>query len=88
MLNDSLNWAVRRDLWRQRAIEIRAEFERNRDIKDPRAVAEILAKAEARLAKQEHPDPYIPAMFPNGTKWERNLPPPAGPAFDHLAEHH
>jgi hypothetical protein len=29
-LNNSLNWVVRRDIWRQRAIEIRAEFERNR----------------------------------------------------------
>lgn len=29
-LNNELNWYIRRDLWRQRAIEIRAEFERNR----------------------------------------------------------
>ncbi len=29
-LNNSLNWYIRRDLWRQKAIEIRAEFERNR----------------------------------------------------------
>lgn len=30
MLNNSLNWTIRRDIWRQKAIEIRAEFERNR----------------------------------------------------------
>jgi hypothetical protein len=29
-LTNSLNWVIRRDTWRQRAIEIRAEFERNR----------------------------------------------------------
>jgi len=29
-LTDALNWHIRRDLWRNRAIEIRAEFERNR----------------------------------------------------------
>jgi hypothetical protein len=29
-LTNALNWYIRRDLWRQRAIEIRAEFERNR----------------------------------------------------------
>lgn len=29
-LTNSLNWYIRRDLWRQKAIEIRAEFERNR----------------------------------------------------------
>lgn len=29
-LVNALNWYIRRDLWRQKAIEIRAEFERNR----------------------------------------------------------
>lgn len=29
-LNNALNWYIRRDLWREKAIEIRAEFERNR----------------------------------------------------------
>nr|ODN95519.1 NADH dehydrogenase (ubiquinone) 1 beta subcomplex 9 [Cryptococcus depauperatus CBS 7855] len=28
-LTNALNWYIRRDLWRQKAIEIRAEFERN-----------------------------------------------------------
>ncbi|KAI0920961.1 hypothetical protein AcV7_002957 [Taiwanofungus camphoratus] len=57
-LNNDLNWTVRRDLWRARALAIRAEFERNRDVHDPRALAEILAKAEADLAVKIHPDPY------------------------------
>ena len=30
MLTNELNWVVRRDVWREKAIEIRAEFERNR----------------------------------------------------------
>lgn len=30
MLTNELNWVVRRDIWREKAIEIRAEFERNR----------------------------------------------------------
>lgn len=30
MLNNELNWVIRRDLWRPRALAIRAEFERNR----------------------------------------------------------
>ncbi|CAE6443283.1 unnamed protein product [Rhizoctonia solani] len=75
-LVDALNWNIRRDLWRNRAIEIRAEFERNRNVKDPRAIAQILAEAEERLATKAHPDPYIHALYPGGTKWERNLPPP------------
>ncbi|QRV72889.1 Complex 1 protein (LYR family) [Ceratobasidium sp. AG-Ba] len=68
-LTDALNWSIRRDLWRNKAIEIRAEFERNRNVKDPRAIAQIMADAEARLAAKAHPDPYIHAMYPGGTKW-------------------
>ena len=30
MLTNELNWIVRRDLWRAKAMAIRAEFERNR----------------------------------------------------------
>ncbi|CAL1700447.1 unnamed protein product [Somion occarium] len=84
-LNNELNWVVRRDLWRPRALAIRAEFERNRNVHDPRALAAILEKAEADLAERQHPDPYRPAEAPDGTKWERNLPPPIGPYFDHEA---
>ncbi|KAG6832182.1 hypothetical protein H0H92_004914 [Tricholoma furcatifolium] len=58
-LNNALDWSVRRDKWRAQAMEIRAEFERNRNVHDPRALAEILAKAEADLADKKHPDPYI-----------------------------
>lgn len=31
-LVDAQNWYIRRDLWRNRAIEIRAEFERIRSV--------------------------------------------------------
>ena len=31
-LVDAQNWCISRDLWRNRAIEIRAEFERNRSV--------------------------------------------------------
>ncbi|KAI0796996.1 hypothetical protein C8Q75DRAFT_802654 [Abortiporus biennis] len=85
MLNNELNWVIRRDLWRARAIAIRAEFERNRNVQDPRALADIFAKAEADFAERRHPDPYRPAMAPDGTKWERNVPPPLGPIFEHEA---
>ncbi|RSH87880.1 uncharacterized protein EHS24_000398 [Apiotrichum porosum] len=151
-LTNSLNWVIRRDTWRQRAIEIRAEFERNRcvgtgrggssgelgavgmlpakwravpwieedrmiirqlgmvgngwryfchlqplypvrrlvvqqhrssiwtstniprNVNDPRALAIIFEQAEAKLEREAHPDPYRPPMFPDGTKWERNIP--------------
>ncbi|RPD66922.1 hypothetical protein L226DRAFT_498635 [Lentinus tigrinus ALCF2SS1-7] len=83
ILQNELNWIVQRDLWRARALSIRAEFDRNRDVNDPRALATVLAKAEAALADRKHPDPYRPPEAPDGTKWERNLPPPVGPIFEH-----
>ncbi|KAF4601709.1 hypothetical protein EYR40_004908 [Pleurotus pulmonarius] len=67
-LKNSLDWTVRRDLWRAEAMMIRAEFERNRDVHDPRALAVILEKAEANLAKKKHPDPVISPLYPGGTK--------------------
>jgi len=82
-LKNELDWTVRRDIWRSKAIEIRAEFERNRNVHDPRALAVILEKAEADLEAKRHPDPYTPASAPGGTKWERNTPPTLGPLFDH-----
>ncbi|KAJ3980641.1 hypothetical protein F5890DRAFT_1477569 [Lentinula detonsa] len=102
MLTDSLNWTIHRELWRRRALVIRAEFESNRNVHDPRELAVIFDKAEADLARNQHPDPVIcelhlvapmllslihpPApLFPGGTKWERNIPPPMGPLYDHLA---
>ncbi|KAF9814396.1 hypothetical protein IEO21_05130 [Rhodonia placenta] len=57
-LNNELNWVARRDIWRGRAIAIRAAFERNRNVHDPRELAIILEKAEADLAERQHPDPY------------------------------
>ncbi|CAO1636115.1 unnamed protein product [Sympodiomycopsis kandeliae] len=75
ILKNELNWLVRRDLWRDRAIEVRAEFERNRDIRNPREIARVLDQAEKQLKGIQHPDPYKPAMAEDGTKWERNLPP-------------
>ncbi|KAI0057542.1 NDUFB9, NADH-ubiquinone oxidoreductase [Artomyces pyxidatus] len=90
MLKNEQDWVIRYDLFRARALTIRAQFEENRNVHDPRALAAILEKAEADLARRKHPDPYIPGEFPGGTKWERNAPPPLGPIFDHLAHdsHH
>ncbi|PAV21320.1 NADH-ubiquinone oxidoreductase [Pyrrhoderma noxium] len=90
MLKNELDWCVNRQLWRWKALQIRAEFEANRNVHDPRALAVLLSKAEADLAEKKHPDPYTAPSSPGGTKWERNTPPVLGPIYDHLAEdaHH
>ncbi|KAL0059875.1 hypothetical protein AAF712_013357 [Marasmius tenuissimus] len=84
-LTNALDWTVNRDLWRKEALLIRAEFERNRNIHDPRQLATILERAEAQLNHIKHPDPVIVPVFPGGTKWERNIPPRMGPLYDHGA---
>ncbi|BGO99761.1 hypothetical protein NBRC10512_003168 [Rhodotorula toruloides] len=75
-LKGALDWYVRRDLWRIKAMELRAQFERNRNVRDPRAVAALLNEAEQEVQKLSHPDPYRPPEAVDGTKWERNIPPP------------
>ncbi|SOV06267.1 related to NADH2 dehydrogenase (ubiquinone) chain CI-B22 [Ustilago sp. UG-2017a] len=75
-LKNSLDWCIRRDVWRDRAIEIRVEFERHRNVRNPRELANLFEKAERELKRIQHPDPHRPPMFEDGTKWERNLPPP------------
>ncbi|PPQ79511.1 hypothetical protein CVT25_003393 [Psilocybe cyanescens] len=67
-LKNALDWTIRRDLWRAEAMQIRAEFDANRDVHDPRSLARILEEAEARLAKFQHPDPVIAPTAPGGTK--------------------
>ncbi|KAJ7229419.1 hypothetical protein B0H12DRAFT_1147781 [Mycena haematopus] len=82
-LKNSLDWTIRRDIWREKAMAIRAEFERHRDVKDPRQLAHIFQQSEAKLAAWKHPDPYIAPTAPGGTKWERNLPPPTENPYAH-----
>ncbi|KAK9480258.1 hypothetical protein V1514DRAFT_325901 [Lipomyces japonicus] len=72
----SLNWAVRRDIWRREALAIRARFEANKNVTDPRQVTVLLQSAEAELDANRHPDPYIPPSRPGGSKYERNAHPP------------
>ncbi|KAJ6538472.1 hypothetical protein DFH09DRAFT_77359 [Mycena vulgaris] len=82
-LKNALDWTISRHDWRAEAMQIRAEFEYNRNVTDPRALAKILEKAEAELAYWKHPDPYIAPTAPGGTKWERNLPPPMENPYAH-----
>ncbi|KAG0750350.1 hypothetical protein G6F57_000762 [Rhizopus arrhizus] len=81
----SLDWYIQRDLWRQKALEIRARFEQNRNITNPKEIKALLEKTEKELQEWDHPDPYRLPTGPDGTKWERNLPPYV---HDAAAAHH
>lgn len=58
MLRNSHNWNVNRNQWRADAQRIRAEFEQNRHVRNPRQLSALLRKAEKELEGHQHPDPY------------------------------
>lgn len=54
----SLDWYIQRDLWRQKALDIRAQFEANKHVTNPKELQALVAQAEKTLQEWEHPDPY------------------------------
>ncbi|KAK9452225.1 uncharacterized protein V1518DRAFT_436564 [Limtongia smithiae] len=72
----SLNWTIRRDIWRQQALAIRAQFDANKGVTDPRIIRNLIVAGERELELNRHPDPYIPPSRPGGSKYERNAQPP------------
>ncbi|OZJ04732.1 hypothetical protein BZG36_01821 [Bifiguratus adelaidae] len=84
-LKTSLDWYIRRDLWRQKALDIRAQFEANKHITSPKELEQIFAQTEKELDKWAHPDPYKFPLQPEGSKWERNIPPRMN--WDHIGHH-
>ncbi|ORZ02288.1 hypothetical protein BCR43DRAFT_481309 [Syncephalastrum racemosum] len=79
----SLDWYIQRDLWRQKALDIRAQFEANKHVTNPKELQALVAQAEKTLQEWEHPDPYKLYLGPEGTKWERNTPPPMFDSNNH-----
>lgn len=74
-LKNSLDWCIRRDVWRDRAIEIRVEFERHRNVRNPRELANLFEKAERELKRIQHPDPHrrkSQLKVQNKTSFKRN----------------
>ncbi|KAI8970504.1 hypothetical protein BDB01DRAFT_815428 [Pilobolus umbonatus] len=79
----SLDWYIQRDLWRQKALEIRTRFDHNKNITNPKEIQALVQKAEKELQEWAHPDPYKLPTGPEGTKWERNLPPIVNDSHHH-----
>lgn len=68
------SWINRRDLWRGKALEIRACFDENRNVRDKYQIDSLVNQMKDMLVKYRHPDPIIPPQRPDGTKFERNIP--------------
>lgn len=54
----SLDWYIQRDLWRQKALAIRAQFEHNKHVTNPKDIQVLVQNAEKELQEWAHPDPY------------------------------
>ena len=65
-LKNLMNWTVWRDMWIEKGFELRAEFDKNKNVTDPRLIEKLVSDGEAKLAELQHPDPYNSA---------RTLPP-------------
>ncbi|CAI2170871.1 10586_t:CDS:2 [Funneliformis geosporum] len=68
-LKTALDWYVNRSAWRSVALDIRARFEANKNVASLQDLRKILHDTEKELEN------YNPTA-PDGSKWERNIPPP------------
>ncbi|ORZ16125.1 hypothetical protein BCR41DRAFT_353574 [Lobosporangium transversale] len=83
-LKTAQDWYIDTNLFRRKAVELRMQFEANKNLRHPRQIAQAVQEAERQLKELRHPDPYIAPTAPGGTKFERNIPPnPAEPADHH-----
>jgi hypothetical protein len=57
-LKNLMNWCVHRDLFIEQGNLLRAEFNANMHVKDPRLIEKIVSDGEAKLLEYQHPDPY------------------------------
>ena len=62
-LKHLLSWAIDRELWREKALDLRERFDANKDVTDQKRLARIMADAEAEFKKYQHPAPYIGKVF-------------------------
>lgn len=77
------DWTVDKNQWFEKAAEVRAEWEAGLRETDPVRVEARLNGVRALLKSHAHPDPYIHPVGPDGSKWERNVPPTAELVANH-----
>mmetsp|Transcript_2273 Transcript_2273/g.2577 ORF Transcript_2273/g.2577 Transcript_2273/m.2577 type:complete len:157 (-) Transcript_2273:842-1312(-) len=69
------SWAVNRDVFIDEATKLRARFEANKNL-GASAATTALASGKEEFDEHYHPDSYVVAYMPGGTKFMRNPPPP------------
>ncbi|EGF78193.1 hypothetical protein BATDEDRAFT_91044 [Batrachochytrium dendrobatidis JAM81] len=70
------SWYWQRPEQRETCVKLRALFDNDKILTNPKEIELTLLNAERLLALNAHPTPYIAPSGFNGTSWERNLPIP------------
>ena len=71
-LKSCVDWYHNPIYMRKAMVAIRAQFEKNRQLKDPEQLDFLLAVTESILNCSRHPEPYVPPKAVGGTMYERN----------------
>jgi len=69
------SWAVSRDVFIDEATKLRARFDANKGINRD-AARSVIVDAKKEFDAYYHPDRYVVAYMPGGSKFMRNPPPP------------
>ncbi|XP_004363349.1 NADH dehydrogenase 1 beta subcomplex subunit 9 [Capsaspora owczarzaki ATCC 30864] len=77
-LKHSLSWAIDRQIWRREALLLRERFDLNKAETNEIKIRDLVEAGEAEFEAKRHPDPYIFPSAIDGSKYERNVPPPPG----------
>lgn len=76
LLIDFLCLLLFRFQYRYQAVMMRARFEKNRSITDPRIVENFMEEGEKEMFLNQHPQPRKFANSPGGVAFEREVVPP------------
>lgn len=58
-LRTAQDWYIDTNLFRHKAVELRIQFDANKNVRHPRQIASIVKETERQLVELRHPDPYL-----------------------------
>lgn len=62
LLKNMLSWTIYRRVWREEALELRAQFDANKHV-DMGTALRLLKEGEEMYERHKHPDPYVCEWF-------------------------
>ncbi|KNC49333.1 uncharacterized protein AMSG_05332 [Thecamonas trahens ATCC 50062] len=75
VLKTTMDWAVHRPIFFEKAAEVRAVFDSRKEVTDSVAIQKMLQEGDEWLFEHQHPEPYVFNVNPGGSKHDRNAPP-------------